>query len=74
MVLIQEPMLPSPSKLSQARIVPATTTPQRLPMPPRITMHSRKTEMLKSNCVGNAPELKVAMYAPAISPKNAPTA
>ena len=43
-------------------------------MPPRITMQSRKTEMLKSNWVGNAPELKVAMYAPAIPPKNAPIA
>src|SRR3954467_268893 len=70
----QPPMLPSPSKFSQARIVPATTTPQRLPIPPRITMQSRNTEMLKSNWVGNAPELNEAMKAPAIPPKKAPIA
>src|SRR5262249_37651893 len=70
----QEPMLPSPSKFSQARMNPATTTPQRLPIPPRITMQSRKTEMLKSNWVGNAPELNEAMNAPAMPPKKAPIA
>src|ERR1051326_3600363 len=73
-VFTQSPMLPRPSQLSQARIVPARTTPQRLPIPPRITMQSRKTEMLKSNWLGKAPELKVAMYAPAMPPKNAPPA
>ena len=68
------PMLASPSTLSQERMNPATTTPQRLPIPPRITMHSRKMEILKSNWLGNAPELNVATYAPAIPPKNAPIA
>ena len=29
-------------------------------MPPRITMQSRKIEMLKWNWLGNAPELKLA--------------
>jgi len=37
-------------------------------------MQSRKTEMLNWNWLGNAPELKLAMYAPAIPPKNAPIA
>ena len=30
-----------------ARISPPATTPQMLPMPPRITMQSRNIEMLK---------------------------
>ena len=55
------PMFARPSTLSHARMKPATTTPQRLPIPPRMTMQSRKTEMLKSNWLGNAPELNVAM-------------
>ena len=70
----QVPMLASPSTLSQERITPATTTPQIEPIPPRITMQSRKTEMLKLNWLGKAPALKLAMYAPATPPKNAPIA
>ena len=37
-------------------------------------MQSRKTEMLNWNWLGNAPELKLAMYAPAMPPKKAPIA
>jgi hypothetical protein len=74
LLLTQVPMFARPSTFSQARIVPATTTPQRLPIPPRTTMQRMKTEMLKSNWLGNAPWLKLAMYAPAMPPKNAPIA
>jgi hypothetical protein len=67
-------MFASPSTFSHARITPAIVTPQIDPMPPRITMQSRNTEMLKLNWLGNAPELKLAMYAPAAPPKKAPIA
>ena len=43
----QVPMFASPSTFSHDRIAPAMTTPQIEPMPPRMTMQSRKTEMLK---------------------------
>jgi len=33
--------------LRYAKIIPPTVTPQIEPIPPRMTMQSRKTEMLK---------------------------
>jgi hypothetical protein len=40
-------MFARPSWFRYVRIAPATTAPHTLPIPPRMTMQSRKTEMLK---------------------------
>ena len=49
-------------------------TPQMLPIPPRMTMQRMNTEMLKKKSPGNVAHLKLAKYAPATPPKNAPVA
>ena len=45
--LIQAPMFPSPNLFRYARNAAPTSTPQTFPIPPRMTMQSTKTEMLK---------------------------
>ena len=37
--------------------MPPTKTPQMLPIPPRMTMQSRKIEKLKKKSAGKAPAL-----------------
>jgi hypothetical protein len=46
--------------LRYARIIPPTTTPQMLPIPPRMTMQSRNDGDVEVEVRGKAPDLKLA--------------
>ncbi len=72
--LIEWLMFASPSWFSHERKKAPKITPQTLPMPPRITIERMNAEMLNEKSPGNVELLKLAKYAPATPPKNAPVA
>src|SRR5438093_10512113 len=73
-LLIEWPMSARPCWVRSARKHAPKTTPQTLPMPARITIERMKAEMLNEKSFGNVDCLKLAKYAPATPPKNAPVA
>src|SRR5436190_7540435 len=67
-------MSDSPCWFRNARKQAPKTTPQTLPIPPRMTIERMNAEMLNEKSPGNVDCLKLAKYAPATPPKNAPVA